>query len=175
MNGFHPAAGVSVRAVEAADHAAIATVVDTAFAAAAHADGTEAALVAELRAAGGIACEWVAVEGTAPVGHIAFSAVTLDGRDCNWFGLAPLAVAPAHQGRGIGSRLVRTGLAALQARGAGGCVVLGEPAYYGRFGFAALPMLVCAWPVPPQYFQALAWQPLACAGIVRYHPLFGAV
>ena len=52
MNGFHPAAGVSVRAVEAADHAAIATVVDSAFAAAAHADGTEAALVAELRAAG---------------------------------------------------------------------------------------------------------------------------
>ncbi|HNK33546.1 MAG TPA: N-acetyltransferase, partial [Plasticicumulans sp.] len=92
-----------------------------------------------------------------------------------WFGLAPLAVAPAYQGRGIGARLVRTGLAALQARGAGGCVVLGEPAYYARFGFAALPVLVCAWPVPPQYFQALAWQPLACAGIVRYHPLFGAV
>lgn len=175
MNDFHRAAGISVRAVEAADHAAIASVVDTAFAAAAHADGTEAVLVAALRAAGGIACEWVAVEGTTPVGHIAFSAVTVDGCDCNWFGLAPLAVAPAHQGRGIGSRLVRTGLAALQARGAGGCVVLGEPAYYGRFGFAALPMLVCAWPVPPQYFQALGWQPLACAGVVRYHRLFGAV
>ena len=73
------------------------------------------------------------------VGHVLFSPVELlDGRGDDppaVAGLAPVAVLPEHQGRGIGSRLVRDGLEACRGAGYGAAVVLGEPGYYSRFGF----------------------------------------
>ena len=50
-------------------------------------------------------------------------------------GLAPVGVVPEYQGKGIGSRLIREGLLACREAGYGAAVVLGEPGYYGRFGF----------------------------------------
>ena len=95
---------------------------------------SEAALVDLLRARGHLAVSVVADEDGAIVGHVAFSPVTLtDGR--RGAGLAPLAVAPRARGRGTGVRLVETGLAACRADGFGWAVVLGDPGYYGRFGF----------------------------------------
>ena len=74
---------------------------------------------------------------------------------------------------GIGTALIRTGLERLRDDGARGCVVLGEPAYYGRFGFRARPELRLA-DVPPAYFQALAFDGDVPSGEVRYHAAFSA-
>jgi putative acetyltransferase len=77
----------------------------------------------------------VAVRDAAVVGHIAFSPVTIDGKFCAWYGLGPLSVTPIHQRKGVGSRLVNTGPKLPEARSANGCVLLGEPNFYSRFGF----------------------------------------
>ena len=95
-----------------------------------------------------------------------------DGR-AGWLGLGPISVLPAHWGQGVGSALMNAALAALQAQGAAGCVLLGDPQFYARFGFRALPQLWLA-DVPPVYFQALHWQGPLPAGEVRYHAAFSA-
>ena len=97
-------------------------------------------------------------------------AVAIDGAK-DWYGLGPVAVAPRDQGHGVGSALIRAGLAELAERGAAGCVVLGEPDYYGRFGFRNDGELRYA-DAPPQYFQSLPFGDDAPKGEVRYHPSF---
>ena len=72
------------------------------------------------------------------MGHVLFSPVQVDGRGFDppiMVGLAPVAVLPEHQGRGIGAHLIREGLQACREAGYGAAVVLGEPGYYTRFGF----------------------------------------
>lgn len=86
-------------------------------------------------------------------------------------GLGPVSVMPAHQRMGIGSALVRSGLRRLRERGAAGCVVLGDPAYYGRFGFAPAPGLIYPGP-PPDRFMALALQGVVPIGEVAFHDAF---
>lgn len=96
----------------------------------------EAGLVAALHTAGHNAFELVAERDDAIVAHILFSPVTLDhGDDGRLLGLAPLAVTPAFQRQGIGSALVRAALTTLAAGPYRGVVVLGDPAFYERFGF----------------------------------------
>jgi putative acetyltransferase len=69
---------------------------------------------------------------------------------------------------------VQTALDQLREQGASGCVVLGEPGFYGRFGFAPEPGLILPG-VPPEYFQALAFgDRLPPMGEVEYHPAFGS-
>ena len=121
----------------------------------------------------------VAEVAGAVVGHVAFSPVTVDGAAVPGVGLGPVGVLPEQQGRGLGAALVRAGLAACRADGAALAVVLGDPAYYDRFGFvpAAGHGLRCVYPVPPEAFQALALVPGGLgdvAGLVRYHPAFDA-
>jgi putative acetyltransferase len=89
----------------------------------------------------------------------------------NWYGLGPVAVTPARQRSGIGQALVRTGLARLKSTGAAGCVVLGDPAFYTRFGFKARPQLTFAG-APPEYFLLLPFGRGVSAGVVEYHPSF---
>lgn len=166
-----------IRAETPADAAAIHAVNFAAF------GGTlEAELVDRLRVAGRLMISLVAEDHAGEttdvetvVGHIAFSPVTAaDGS--SGLGLAPLAVRPEQQHRGIGSSLVMRGLRLCRERPEGFVVVLGEPAYYGRFGFAA------AWAsgLSDEYgggdaFQVLELQP-GCiprgAGVVRYAPEF---
>jgi putative acetyltransferase len=153
------------------DVAAIRTITTAAFRDMAYSSGTEAAIIDALRGAGALTLSLVAVEGGALVGHVAFSPVTIDGRDLGWFGLGPVAVRPDRQGRGIGGALIREGLERLIARGAGGCVLLGEPEYYSRFGFEADAGLVLA-DMPAEYFQALSFGPEIPEGMVRYHAAF---
>src|SRR5690606_6248725 len=152
---------------------AIREVTRAAFASAPHASGTEHRIVDALRAAGALSISLVAVEGGRVVGHVAISPVQVDGGPPGWFGLGPLSVTPARQGRGVGAALVRDALARLRAMGAAGCVLLGDPAYYGRFGFQPAAPLVLP-DVPPEYFQAIAFSGVRPAGVVRYHPAFGA-
>jgi putative acetyltransferase len=123
---------LSIRPEGPADAAAIRRVLEAAFPA-----PNEARLIALLRATGNLRLSLVAEDDEAVVGHIAFSPVRVDGEvdDEGGIGLAPLAVHPDFQRRGIGSRLIREGLSACERAGYGFVVVLGEPALYRRFGF----------------------------------------
>ncbi|MGB0722505.1 MAG: GNAT family N-acetyltransferase [Gammaproteobacteria bacterium] len=95
----------------------------------------------------------------AVAGHVAFSPVCIAGyRDWRGFILAPLAVRAAEQGRGLGSRLVRTGLDRLSDQGAQRVFVYGDPGYYGRFGFSADAAGGFRAPYPLEY--AFGWQGL---------------
>ena len=161
---------MQIRPETEADASAIAALTTAAFATAPHAAGNEAAIIDALRAAGALALSLVADAGGV-VGHVAFSPVTIDGKDMGWFGLGPVAVAPDRQRQGIGAALIREGLARLAAMGAKGCVVLGDPGYYRRFGFEADPALVLP-DVPPEYFMRLILAGTPPRGTVAFHPGF---
>lgn len=96
----------------------------------------EANLVDRLRANGKTAVALVAEGDGRIVGHILFSPVTLEPPGgAVGFALAPVAVLHDYEHHGVGRRLVQNGLAECHAQGAAFVVVLGEPAYYERFGF----------------------------------------
>ena len=150
---------------------AIRALTERAFRTAPHADGTEHLIIDRLRAAGALTLSLVAEEGGAVVGHVAFSPVSVSDGSAGWYGLGPISVDPSRQGEGVGGRLVREGLARLEALGGAGCVLLGDPAYYGRFGFVADPKLTLDG-VPPEYFMRVAFSPVYGEGTVSYHPGF---
>lgn len=162
---------VRIRPERRGDEAAIADLITAAFEAAEHSSGTEAKIVEGLRAAGALTRSLVAERDGEIVGHAAFSAVTIDGSDHGWFGLGPVAVAPHCPQQGIGEALIREGLDDLRKHGANGCVVLGDPAYYTRFGFKADPRLTLP-DVPAEYFQVLAFGLTVPAGAAAYHHAF---
>ncbi|MDR5739428.1 MULTISPECIES: N-acetyltransferase [unclassified Caballeronia] len=162
-----------IRCERPSDIAAIAALTAAAFLDAPHSSHTEHFIVDALREAGRLSVSLVAVEGGSVIGHVALSPVLIDGRDQEWFGLGPLAVAPVRQRQGIGSALAAHALGRLEASGAAGCVVLGDPAYYGRFGFSATPALVLPG-VPAPYFQALKFRGAMPAGIVSFDDAFNA-
>ena len=163
----------SVREERPGDEPAIAALTEAAFCYAAHSDGTEAAIVERLRADGDLALSLVLVNSDeAVIGHAAFSPVSISDGTCGWFGLGPVSVIPLRQRGGIGSVIIEEGLARLSALGAQGCVVLGEPRYYGRFGFRHEPGLQFPGP-PAEYFQALRFGQAMPAGVVSYAPAFG--
>jgi putative acetyltransferase len=163
---------VLIRPERASDHAAIRAVTVAAFERSAYGHHNEADIVEALRAEGALTLSLVAEADGAIVGHVAFSPVRITDSEGDWHGLAPLSVAPAWQGRGIGQALVREGLKALESLNSAGCVVLGDPAYYGRFGFRNDPGL--RYGEASSYLQRLVRHGRAPAGEVRYHPAFGA-
>ncbi len=152
---------------------AIRRVTSAAFAPVAYSSQTEAAIVDALRDAGALTSSIVAVLNNEVVGHVACSPVTIDGMSRDWYGLGPVSVRPDQQQRGIGSRLIREVLTDLIGRGAKGCVVLGEPAYYNRFGFKHDDNLVFNG-APPAYFLRLSFGDYTPSGQVDYHPGFNA-
>lgn len=155
------------------DVAAVEAVTAAAFLSAPHTSHTEQFIVNALRKAGALAISLVAEIDGAVVGHVAVSPVSISDGTSHWFGLGPLSVKPECQGRGIGSQLMREALRFLQLRGAAGCVLLGNPAYYARFGFRPVPSLVLPG-VPPEYFQAISFQASLPHGTVSYHEAFDA-
>jgi putative acetyltransferase len=162
-----------IRAEAHGDAAAIRALTEQAFAGAPHSDGSEPDVVDRLRADGDLALSLVATRvGGAIVGHVAFSQVTIDGGEAGWFGLGPISVLPALQGRGIGARLVEAGLAEMRVRGARGVVLVGDPAYYSRFGFARDPRL--SYPRPGgEHLQRIVLSGEGTGGTIRYAPAFG--
>jgi putative acetyltransferase len=161
-----------IRTETAADASVIETVTRQAFRTAAHASFTEHLIPGALRAAGALSVSVVAEVRGVVIGHAAASPVAISDGTPGWFGLGPVAVLPQHQRRGAGSMLVHAVLRRLRERCAAGCVVLGDPAYYSRFGFRAIPELVLT-AVPPAYFQALSFDARAPRGTVSYHAAFG--
>lgn len=160
-----------IRDERADDIDAIRAVVAAAFAAHPHSRQTEHRIVDALRAAGALSLSLVAESDGAVLGHVAFSPVSIGDGSPGWYGLGPAAVAPAQQGRGIGGALIEAGLARLRGLRAAGCVVVGDPGYYGRFGFVAGADL--RYPgLPPEYFMALPLTAAPARGDVAYHAAF---
>lgn len=139
----------------------------------------EADLVETLRDQGAHVLSLVAVDGDQVVGHILFSPVVIETESgpIDALGLAPMAVLPAHQRKGIGTRLVTTGLAHCAALDYPAVVVLGHPDYYPRFGFlqAKRQGITCEFPSPPESFMIKELRPGALngrSGIAKYHAAF---
>jgi putative acetyltransferase len=162
-----------IRDEEPRDVASITAITRAAFADHPHSNDTEYLIVAALRRFGALTISLVAEEAGRVVGHVAFSPVTISDGSPHWYGLGPVSVVPDKQRRGIGTALIEQGLARLRELDAAGCVVLGEPEYYTRFGFAHDPQLTYAG-VPPEYFLALPLSSVRAAGEVRYHAAFQA-
>ena len=117
----------------------------------------------------------VAVVDIEIVGHVVATRATVDGVPA--LGLGPIGVLPVFQGRGVGTALTYALLGAAQARDETLVVLLGEPAYYGRFGFVAASELGVGAPDPAWggYFQALALSDAAPSGSFRYAAPFDAL
>lgn len=94
----------------------------------------EARLVAQLRGDGDATISLVAIAGDAVIGHVLLSPMAAPFRA---LGLAPVSVAPEHQRQGVGAALVNAAIAQARQGGCSAIFVLGDPVYYGRFGFRA--------------------------------------
>ncbi len=151
------------------DHAAVRDLVAAAFG-----QPDEADLVERLRADGDAAIALVAEDNGSVVGHILFSRMQAPFRA---LGLAPVSVAPERQGTGIGSRLIRAGLERAQSEGWQGVFVLGDPAYYRRFGFdpALAKGFTSAYSGPYLMAIALGGELPERQGPVDYAPAFAAL
>ncbi|HEY2676194.1 MAG TPA: N-acetyltransferase [Steroidobacteraceae bacterium] len=165
---------IQIRNETAFDLKAIEAVTVLAFLNAEHTSHTEQFIVNALRDSGSLSVSLVAeVEGGEIVGHVAASMVSITSEPSGWYGLGPVSVVPERQGQGIGTLLVNQALARLRGMGGSGCVVLGDPNYYSRFGFKPEPQLVLS-NVPPEYFQAVSFAGSVPHGKVSYHRAFDA-
>lgn len=162
---------VIIREEVANDSDAIGLLTQLAFAPEMHSSGTEQFIVAALRRADRLAISLVATCGLELIGHVAISPVSLSTGESSWHGLGPLSVHPRWQKQGVGSALVHAALARLRQLQSRGCVVLGDPAYYARFGFKTWPGLSLP-EVPAEYFQALPFGPDIPCAEVSYHAAF---
>ena len=169
-----PAGHIEVRHERPGDAAAIRLVNDEAFG-----QAVESRIIDAVRRAGHVAVSLVAIDGDRIVGHILFTPVSIEGREptVNAVGLGPMAVLPNLQRRGIGSKLVETGLRECARLGFDAVVVIGHPAFYPRFGFrrGSAYNLQSEFEVPDDVFMVAALTPGALTGpkgLVRYVPEF---
>lgn len=125
---------LDIRAERAEDAAAVRALVAAAFGP----DSDTPDFVEAVRDGAEVCLAEVALAGGAIVGHAQWCAapVMVDGRPVKGAYLTCLSAAPALQKRGVGAALVRGGLARLAGRGFAVASLLGDPAYYGRFGFS---------------------------------------
>lgn len=164
---------MTIRNEHSDDIDTIAQLTEAAFQHEEHSSHTEQFIVNALRDAGQLSVSLVAVEDGKIVGHVAISPVTISSGVSGWYGLGPISVWPDRQHQGIGSALMNAALGQLQSLGGVGCVVLGNPDYYGRFGFKNHPGLTLPG-VPQEYFQVLSFGADLPAGEVKYHDAFEA-
>jgi putative acetyltransferase len=162
---------IQIRSEQAADTARITEVTELAFRHAAHTCGREHRLVEDLRSAGALAVSLVAVSDLGVVGHVAVSPVTVSESTGDWFGIGPISVLPQCQRQGIGSRLMDSVLSQLRAPGARGCVLVGDPRFYGRFGFQSDGSVVIPG-VPAEVTLSLRFSQCDDHGTATFHRAF---
>ena len=138
-----------------------------------HSNHTEQFIINALRRSKQLTISLVAVENDEIVGHAAISPVSISSGATGWYGLGPISVRPDRQNKGIGSALMNAALSELKRLGGAGCVLLGDPEYYSRFGFKVQPGLTLEG-VPPEYFQALSLDGDYPLGSVQYQAAFDA-
>jgi putative acetyltransferase len=164
---------INIRLEKSSDIQSIHQVTVAAFLDAPHTDHTEQYIVKALRNSGALTISLVAEDSNQIIGHVAVSPVTISDGSQDWYGLGPISVNPNEQGKGIGSKLMRAALEELKKIKANGCVLLGDPNYYHRFGFEPKDGLLLP-DVPLEYFQFLLLQGTHPKGTVAYDESFSA-
>lgn len=167
-----PGSPTVIRAERAGDETAIRRVLDDAFA-----GPEEGQLVERLRAHGDLVLSLVALDGERIVGYVAWPRLWIETPRDEYkaIALAPLAVDPAQQRRGIGSALTREGLTQLRALGESIVFVLGDTVYYRRFGFSVEAASGYLSTYSGAHFMALTFSLSAPPhGRVRYPAAFDA-
>ncbi len=132
---------------------------------------TEHLIVDALRDRGALDVSLVAVSDGRIVGHIAFSKAGAGDTESDWFLLGPVAVLPELHGQGIGTTLVEAGLKELRACGAAGCVLVGDPGFYARFGFSSFPELTYPG-VPQEYVLGIGFTQAEPHGAIEANSAF---
>lgn len=159
----------AIRSAAWSDYRAVEEILNGAFG-----RDQEASLVQRLRDDGDAEIEAVACIGDKPVGHIMLSRMqSPEGA----LGLAPVAVAPHHQRRGIGTALIQHALERARLAGWRLVFVLGEPDYYGRFGFDVGKASTIASPYAGPYFAVCELGANGIAGVkcAEYARAFSAL
>lgn len=165
---------IDIRPEQEKDADRISQIIEAAFKNQPHSNQKEHLLVSELRANHALSLSLVAEVNGKIAGHIAFSEITINDNFNSWYGLAPVSVDPEYQNRGIGSELIKSGLNELKKLGASGCVLVGEPEYYKRFGFRHQNRLIYDG-VPREYFLVQPFNKEIPSGEVKYHNLFDTI
>ena len=160
---------MEIRPEAQSDYDTIHALTKTAFAPMAFSDGTEADCIDKLRADGDLVISLVAIDGSKLVGHVAFSPVYIDEASSGWFALGPVSVWPEFQKTGIGSALINEGLAQLKQRSVPGCVLIGDPKYYCRFGFIGDGRLSYR-ELPKEFVQWISFGDVRPRGALRFSP-----
>jgi putative acetyltransferase len=164
---------IEIRLEQPGDIDSIYTLTKEAFAPMPFADGNEQDINNRLRDLGALTISLVAIRGGRVVGHAAFSPATTEDHQSGWFGLGPVSVTKPLQRQGIGGQLIKTGFEMLRAKGAKGCIVMGDTRYYPRFGFRPAPDLAPA-NEPAEYFMLIAFGKAQPATSFAFHPAFYA-
>ena len=162
-----------IRAEQPADIEAIWQITELAFQTLPISQHTEQFIIRDLRRSGALSISLVAELDGQVVGHIAFSPVTLSDGSQNWYMLGPVSVTPQLHRQGIGSALINAGLDKLKALKAEGCVLVGDPGYYIRFGFRSDPRCTMDG-VPQEFVQILPLGKRVPKGSVTHHEAFNA-
>jgi len=162
-----------IRAEQPADIEAIWQITELAFQTLPISQHTEQFIIRDLRRSGALSISLVAELDGRVVGHIAFSPVTLSDGSQNWYMLGPVSVTPQLHRQGIGSALINAGLDGLKALKAEGCVLVGDPGYYIRFGFRSDPRCTMDG-VPQEFVQILPLGKCVPKGSVTHHEAFNA-
>lgn len=162
-----------IRNEKDSDIEAITAVTKAAFTNHPYSHQTEQFIVTALRADNALTVSLVAEVDGRVAGHIAFSPVTISGGSRDWYGAGPVSVQPELQRQGIGKALVNEGLRLLKTQGARGCVLVGDPVYYERFGFRSFPDLSHEG-VPQENVLALPFSNQTASGVVTFHHGFSA-
>jgi putative acetyltransferase len=166
-----------IRREKPQDKAAIRHINEQAF------GGTgEANAIDALRDRGQLTLSLVAVQDEVVIGHLLFTPATIETADHTWpaLGLAPLSVLPAYQRQGIGTALMKAGLAECVRLGYERVIVLGHAEYYPRFGFVRASQygIRPEWEVPDEAFMVLELQRGALdgvSGVAKYQPEWNGV
>ena len=174
---------IKIRGEKPGDESAIREVTERAFESSEFGHNGEAGLVEKLRSQNAASISLVAEYDDRIVGHILFSpaAIEWSSRRCEGLGLAPLSVLPDFQRKGIGSRLIKDGLAAAAESSSEFVIVLGHPEYYPKFGFApaSATNVGCEFEGVPDEAFMIRWfgQPERCnePGLAKYHPVFATL
>ena len=160
-----------VRAESIQDITAIHQLIAVAFQSDPYSNNQEQFIVDKMRLDQELSISLVATINNKVIGHIAFSKVLINSQTSHLYGLAPVAVLPEYQGKGVGKSLIKAGIAEIKSLGCHGCVVLGEPDYYNRFGFKESEQLTLEG-VPPEYFMVNIFADDSPRGQVTYCQAF---